>query len=67
MATQADIERLEKAINSGAMSVQYQDRKVTYRSLEEMRSRLVELRRELGQVPRVVRKKTTFSKGLDSC
>ncbi len=64
--TQADVDRLEKAIKSGALRVKYQDRDVTYRSLAEMRSELVRLQRDLNQVPRTVRKKVSFSKGLDS-
>lgn len=34
--TQAQIEALEKAIAEGTLRVKYQDREVTYRSLEEM-------------------------------
>jgi len=36
MFTQAQIEALEKAIAEGTLRVKYQDREVTYRSLEEM-------------------------------
>ena len=34
--TQAQLDRLERAISSGEMTVKYEDRQVTYRSLSDM-------------------------------
>lgn len=48
----AQITALEAAIATGALQVRYGDRSVTYRSLDEMRSVLAELK---GQVQGVVR------------
>jgi len=50
--TAAQITALEKAIATGALQVRYGDRSVTYRSLDEMRSLLAEMK---GQVQGVVR------------
>lgn len=41
--TPQDLVDIEKAIATGALTVRYEDRTVTYRSLEEMRS----IRREI--------------------
>lgn len=46
--TLKDLDELKAAIAEGALSVQYQDRRVQYRSLEEMRSIRREMERELG-------------------
>lgn len=47
--TQDEIDTLEKAINQGAISVEYGDKKVTYRNLNDMRSILRDMKKELGQ------------------
>lgn len=46
---QADLDALERAINTGATRVEYQDRKVSYRSLAEMQAAARRLRIQLGQ------------------
>jgi hypothetical protein len=46
--TSDDLTALEGAIKTGALSVKYSDREVTYRSLKDMRSLREEMRRELG-------------------
>lgn len=43
--------RLEAAIAKGVMSVQYEDRRVTYRSQREMLELRDLMKRELGQRP----------------
>lgn len=48
-ATQSDIDALQAAINSGARSVTYSDgSEVQYRSLEEMRSILREMKSDVS-------------------
>lgn len=63
--TQAQIDALEKAIAEGTTRVKYQDREVTYRSLEEMLQILSMMKNSLdptsGQI-KVIRPE--FSKGL---
>ena len=49
--TLADVEAIERAIASGALTVKYQDRVVTYRSQKELLALLDLMRRELGLVP----------------
>jgi hypothetical protein len=46
--TQADADALRKAIAQGASRVQFQDRSVTYRSLDEMRQILALIENELA-------------------
>lgn len=45
--TQADADKLKKAIATGALRVRFADREVTYRSLDEMRTALRLVEREL--------------------
>lgn len=62
---QSDLDALEIAIKSGNSKVKYQDREVTYRSLEEMMLIRDLIRKELGQVSSQIKViKTQFSKGL---
>jgi len=62
---QSDLDALEIAIKSGNSKVKYQDREVTYRSLEEMMAIRDLIRKELGQVSNQIKViKTQFSKGL---
>lgn len=61
--TLGDIEALENAIKTGALSVQYSDKKVTYRSLDEMQRVLNWMRGKLGQRP-ITRKTAVIKKGL---
>lgn len=48
-STQADLDALIQARNSGALTVQYADRRVTYRSLAEIERTIDRIQRELGQ------------------
>lgn len=66
--TTSQLEALESAIAQGTLTVEYADKKVTYRSLEDMLRLRDLMRRELlstsatGSSARV---KMKFSKGLD--
>lgn len=54
--TLTELADLEKAIAQGALTVQYQDRRTTYRSLEEMLRLRGLMRKDLGLViPGLVR------------
>jgi len=46
--TQQKLDDLEDAIAEGVLSVQYEDRKVTYRSVEQMEAIRSKMRRALG-------------------
>lgn len=46
--TQADYDELQAAIARGAKSVAYRDKRVEYRSLDEMRSILAEMGKQLA-------------------
>ena len=48
--TQADVDRLEKAVVSGTLVVEVEGRKVTYRSMSELLSALEYAKRSLGTV-----------------
>ncbi len=51
--TQADLDRIQKAIAKGELEVQYHDRKVRYRSIAELREAQTEVVRALdSQTPR---------------
>ncbi len=51
--TQADLDRIQKAIAKGELEVQYHDRKVKYRSISELREAQTEIVRALdSQTPR---------------
>lgn len=47
--TDADLTKVRKAIASGALTIRYADRTVTYRSLEDLRSIEREIATALGQ------------------
>lgn len=46
--TQADLQKLERAIASGVKSVAYSDRTVTYQTINDMRAARVAIAAELG-------------------
>lgn len=46
--TQADIDRLQRALNSGVRSATYDGRTVTYKDDDDMRRRLQEMKDELA-------------------
>jgi hypothetical protein len=64
--SQNDLTVLEKAIATGATSVQYADKKVDYRSLAEMMELRDNIRGELGLVDlrKTRRAYASFDKGI---
>ena len=61
------LKRLEEAISRGVLSVQYEDRRTTYRTLEEMMRIRSLMRTELGiedAKPRERRRLARYSKDL---
>ena len=46
--TQTQLDELERAIAQGARVVKYEDKEITFRSIEDMRDLRREMRRELG-------------------
>lgn len=63
--TQTQIDQLRALIASGESSARYEDRAVTYRSLEDLRSVLGEIEGEVaGKGGRERFKLAEFSKGL---
>lgn len=67
-ATQQDIDDLEAALFSGALTVEYRDKKVTYRSQEEMRALLRSMRAELNPPASTTTRYSlsTFDRGYQS-
>ena len=62
--TQAQLVALEAAIAEGALTVKYQDKQVTYRSLDEMIRLRNMMRREMGYSTGARAVVPEFSKGL---
>lgn len=63
--TQAQYDKLVAAIAEGVLTVEYGDKKVTYRSLAEMKQIKAEMEVDLGlRKPGGGRKYGTFSKGI---
>jgi hypothetical protein len=63
--TTKDLDDLKRAIATGASSVQYEDRRVTYRSLAEMLQTRDLIETELGlRAKGPFRKQAVTSKGL---
>jgi hypothetical protein len=60
----AQLSTLERAIAEGALTVRYNDKSITYRSLDEMIRIRDMLRRETGQAVSTSRLKAQFTKGL---
>lgn len=61
--TEAEYAALKKAVATGALVVQYEDKRVEYRSISQMKEILSLMERELKgvsntDIPRVVRMKT---------
>lgn len=63
--TQAQLDALDEAIAQGALSVKYQDRVVTYRSLKEMLAVREMIRRQLGLSGDRVTLLAKHSKGIE--
>jgi len=61
--TQTQLAALDEAISQGALTVKYQDRMVTYRSLNEMLKLRELMRNELGLTETTVRLYAKHSKG----
>ena len=62
--TQTDLNALNQAIGSGVMQVQYADKNVRYRSLDEMMRVRAVMMAELNQLTAPRRKFPVFSKGF---
>lgn len=65
--TAEHLKRLDEAIARGVLSVQYEDRRTQYRSLDEMLRIRALMRRALGDVaasPRERRRRGSYGKGL---
>ena len=62
--TQAELDSLEEAIAKGYLRVQYQDRVVWYRTLDEMLQIRNEMRKALGQVKKGDRFFVKTAKGI---
>lgn len=63
--TAEQISKLEAAIATGALTVRYADRLVTYRSLDEMQRLLQDMRDEVNGTVRVRRIRVDSTKGFD--
>lgn len=65
--TQEQLDELDKLIASGESSAAYGDRRLVYRSLEELRQIRDQVARQMqgGGGPREIRTKAQFSKGLE--
>ena len=50
-ATQEMLDQLERAYYSGVRTVQYLDKRVSYKSMDEMLAAINQLKRELGLLP----------------
>ena len=58
--TTADIEKLERAIATGTLSVRYADRTVTYQSTKDMITALRLMRGEVGGAAGTTPRRRTF-------
>lgn len=62
---QSDLDSINKAIASGALTVEFSDRKVTYRSFNEMLKTKQLIEKELGLNKNKIKKITpSYSKGF---
>jgi len=63
-----DLEALESAIAQGVVRVEYSDKKITYRSLDEMIRIRNRIRKDLGLVDEKPKRFfSSFNKGIDGC
>lgn len=62
--TQADLDELDKAIATGVTEVQYSDRRVRYRSLNEMTRIRNMIARELGKTQKPRRTTPVHDRGF---
>ena len=63
--TSDDLDRINKAIASGTLRVKFQDKEITYRSIEELQKIRRQIEEELGTSTKKTRVRAKFSKGLD--
>lgn len=62
---QSDLDAIEKAIASGALTVKFSDKEVTYRTMDDLMKARDLIRKKLGQAnPNDQRYFTNFGKGL---
>lgn len=64
--TQAQLDKLEEAIATGALEVEYGDKRVRYRSMAEMLQARELMARALGKRKKSDRRYAEFHKGLES-
>lgn len=64
--TQADIDALRTAINSGVRKVKFADRETEYRDLAEMRTILVSMEREVAGTKRTAYTSKGYNRGYQS-
>lgn len=62
--TDTDLTAIERAIAKGELEVEFADRRVRYRSIEELRVARSEILGALGLVPRPKQTRLYASKGL---
>ena len=63
--TAADLAALDEAIATGALEVEYQDRKVRYRSLNDMLRTRAIMKQDIGGTPTTPSRRTfSFDKGV---
>jgi hypothetical protein len=62
--TQEQLDALEKSIASGSRRVKYSDQEIEYRTLDEMRSLRLEMKKELGLVTKTNRYYLEFLRGF---
>lgn len=65
--TQAQLDALIAALAEGVLTVKYEDKLVTYRSLDEMLKLKDVMEVDLGLQARGERRYASFSKGLNGC
>lgn len=62
---QSDLDNLEKAIAEGALTVQYKDKMITYRSLKDMLSLREIMKREINGESNFKKIQPYYDKGLN--
>lgn len=66
--TVEDLKALESAIAQGVVRVEYSDKKITYRSLDEMIRIRNRIRKDLGFIDEKPKRfLSSFNKGIDGC
>jgi len=66
--TQKDLDAINDAIAQGALKVKYQDKEITYRSLEDMFAIKAQMQKDLSpSTSGTCRAYARFSKGTSKC